>query len=715
MDSVAVGINPNGGQINNNMDTYFGGTSGSTEFGAWHSANKSWTFNYNDATSSAIVTDGSQPNYFTGVSKIPDYNLAITRDFPPDVKKFVDIYGFNNLGIKLNLGKVGSILGNVQCTQLGDSLQMIFRPILNYDRVNYIQNNGTLISSKMRYNYKNPEVSEGYGNNYISVFSNGGYSGPSVGLRVNDAIMAKAYKGTEGNIRFNAGLPTYLGLTNNVPVQDDAYKGDPAFFDGGSFGSYWLYSIFIEYYDINISTEKPVIWEHDYTDPSGIKWVKSGEEFYIGTNSYASANDNIVKNNGTFINVQDSNGNSGYLNAKMDSSHDWGVVTNSSSLSMVSDSDTYTARVNASGVCDINSTRVYNQFKVVASGDTNYSMNGFSRLVDYPSGQDNTSNEKVYKESGLTSSVEFKSDGTAPTITGVPSSNWTRNNVVINAAGTDSRSGMNYVKIFKDETEMATGLSSASLTEVNEGVNNYKIVSRDNVGNVENKPFTINIDRTAPIGIVTDTLNEKTFDLDISVKDIIEKGSGVDRIWVKYYDKNNDTLKVERTLKDNNGVFSGQMNLQDGLNGNPDIVKVEVWTSDKVGNSKNIWSKDFESFKIEATIERVLEPHTPLFMGGEKGNLRIKMYGGIDKLKITFPDTLSKLDNKLNAEFNVTPEKAATKDYEFFIPLEGKSGNYSVTVEGFKKGQVKSAQPSFDVKGAITDKLRTRIRIPGVD
>ena len=38
-------------------------------------------------------------------------------------------------------------------------------------------------------------------------------------------------------------------------------------------------------------------------------------------------------------------------------------------------------------------------------------------------------------------------------------------------------------------------------------------------------------------------------------------------------------------------------------------------------------------FNLSATIERVLEPHDPIFKSGEKGILKIKLYGGVDKVK----------------------------------------------------------------------------------
>ena len=133
---------------------------------------------------------------------------------------------------------------------------------------------------------------------------------------------------------------------------------------------------------------------------------------------------------------------------------------------------------------------------------------------------------------------------------------------------------------------------------------------------------------------------------------------------------------------------------------------------DRVGNYAQEDNIEINDFDVSATIERVLSPHDPIFMGGEKGVLKINLQGGVERVKITFPQALSKLDSNLNTEMVLTPKDEENIDYEFFIPLEAVGGNYSVTVEAFKGEEKKIAQPTLQVKGKITDKLRTRIRLP---
>lgn len=133
---------------------------------------------------------------------------------------------------------------------------------------------------------------------------------------------------------------------------------------------------------------------------------------------------------------------------------------------------------------------------------------------------------------------------------------------------------------------------------------------------------------------------------------------------------------------------------------------------DRVGNYAQEDNIEVNDFDVSSTIERVLSPHEPIFMGGEKGVLKIKLQGGVERVKITFPQALSKLDSNLNTEMVLTPKDEENIDYEFFIPLEAVSGNYSVTVEAFKGEEKKVSQAALQVKGKITDKLRTRIRLP---
>ena len=203
-------------------------------------------------------------------------------------------------------------------------------------------------------------------------------------------------------------------------------------------------------------------------------------------------------------------------------------------------------------------------------------------------------------------------------------------------------------------------------------------------------------------------------------------GAGLDKQYlrVKAENKNNyvDIPEKERTkVKTENGIEYYDLTFEIDYDskeirsiipsGYKKII-AQFNSYDRVGNYAQEDNIEINDFDVSATIERVLSPHDPIFMGGEKGVLKINLQGGVERVKITFPQALSKLDSNLNTEMVLTPKDEENIDYEFFIPLEAVSGNYSVTVEAFKGEEKKVSQPALQVKGKITDKLRTRIRLP---
>ena len=203
-------------------------------------------------------------------------------------------------------------------------------------------------------------------------------------------------------------------------------------------------------------------------------------------------------------------------------------------------------------------------------------------------------------------------------------------------------------------------------------------------------------------------------------------GAGLDKQYlrVKAENKNNyvDIPEKERTkVKTENGIEYYDLTFEIDYDSKEirsiipsgyEKIIAQFNSYDRVGNYAQEDNIEINDFDVSATIERVLSPHEPIFMGGEKGVLKIKLQGGVERVKITFPQALSKLDSNLNTEMVLTPKDEENIDYEFFIPLEAVSGNYSVTVEAFKGEEKKVSQPALQVKGKITDKLRTRIRLP---
>ena len=318
------------------------------------------------------------------------------------------------------------------------------------------------------------------------------------------------------------------------------------------------------------------------------------------------------------------------------------------------------------------------------------------------------STDKVGNSSSKTTTVKI--DKTAPTISANESYGWTRDNVSISASASDSASGMSSVEIYNSSgTKVASGTSSASYTVTTEGITTYTVRATDKVGNMSNKTVTVKIDKTAPLGIVNKNFNNETLDFDINVSNVIETGSGVKSIKVEYFPIEDPKKIISKDLVFQNNKYVGEkVNLYDLL-GNVDKVGIKVIAEDNVGNTSILTNDQIDMFNIIATIERVLTPHDPIFKNGEKGLLKITVYGGVDKVKVTFPSELSTLDDSLDKEYILTPKKSDSINQEFYIPLDAPSKEYMVQVKGFKNGREKIVYPRLTTNGSILNDIRTRI------
>lgn len=116
-------------------------------------------------------------------------------------------------------------------------------------------------------------------------------------------------------------------------------------------------------------------------------------------------------------------------------------------------------------------------------------------------------------------------------------------------------------------------------------------------------------------------------------------------------------------------------------------------------------------FNVTANVVRILAPHDPMFEEGEKGVIKINVEGNVEKLKITFPNELTTIDNTLNKVIILIPKQTDTINYEFFVPIGTINKDYNVEIQAFKSTNEKDVYPTFSVTGNILDNIRTRIRI----
>lgn len=244
-----------------------------------------------------------------------------------------------------------------------------------------------------------------------------------------------------------------------------------------------------------------------------------------------------------------------------------------------------------------------------------------------------------------------------------------------------------------------TELNKYSKSDIKLKVDGIAPSFKDTDNKVLDESLKVNID-----------LNEDESSVAINVKNVIDEDSGVKRVFANIYStKNKNNKKTVDLTTDNNKDWSTKIsNLYDTFNTNK--LTLEIYTEDNVGNTGKIKSQELDLFTVSANITRVLEPHDPSFKCGEKGILHIKLTGGVDKVKIVFPEKLTDKDKTLNTEYEVEPKSIRNEEYEFFIPLYVENGSYKVQVIGYKDGETKEAYPKFNVVGSVLDDIRTRIR-----
>ncbi len=145
---------------------------------------------------------------------------------------------------------------------------------------------------------------------------------------------------------------------------------------------------------------------------------------------------------------------------------------------------------------------------------------------------------------------------------------------------------------------------------------------------------------------------------------------------------------------------------------------VTGYAIDNVGNVTEI-SYDVTEFALEARIERILEPHDPVFKRGESGILYVTTYGYADRVEVTFPAAMQELDECLRETIvftydGVDREYRQGEKVQFMIPLyDLPDGDYQIIVRAYKQTAVAEDRPAMRVTsegGSVLDEFRTRLR-----
>ncbi|MDE6673680.1 MAG: hypothetical protein K2K19_02540, partial [Acetatifactor sp.] len=134
---------------------------------------------------------------------------------------------------------------------------------------------------------------------------------------------------------------------------------------------------------------------------------------------------------------------------------------------------------------------------------------------------------------------------------------------------------------------------------------------------------------------------------------------------------------------------------------------------DDVGNETTVGSQ-LEVISLRARLERVLEPHNPLFKAGESGLLTIVATGYVERIEVIFPKEMTTLDPSLDHVYEYTiPDYIQTEKLTFMVPLGTPEAVMDITVRAYRRDTDIEQHPqlaAMAVEGSVLDEVRTRLK-----
>lgn len=650
--------------INSNLTNNIGFSSGRPLVYAWHSSSTSsrdnWVFNYHNEDKSGnygkyTIANSSISSYFTGSKTFHD-EIVVYCDLPEQVKKFVNVYGAENLGVKLSIGVNGSISGNNVTYSIADGkIRIAFTPILNTTNTTLWQGTTAWNSMSSYGKISIPRVKSGYGKNYLSA-SFSGISGESI--VVDDNVLSSAYKsGT--SMKFNSSSSVLTSLGTMVPLSGVTVSA--TVWDGGSHGVYFEFPIDIQYYDATITGKNAVISDFEYQN-GNTYWVKADDNFSIKISAYSSCNSDVVKVNSQHLKI-DYNGGTTYIDSRLHS--------NQNTISKWSNSSTVNFNSSLSSGSREGNT-LNSSYVLSLSGDKDVTFSGISRLVEQNS--DFTS-EKIYRETVSPNKITVKSDSSGPVVTFPTKPNWitTKDSVTISVS--DDRSGVSSTSVRYRINGGAWSTSTSSLVVPlsSQGKYEIEVTAKDNVGNTTIISKTYNVDTISPDVYLEKNTNDWTNkDVSISVA-VIETGSGVNT--VKWAEGNKDTtyfkdygtiVKYNTFTVSSIGTYS--VYVKDAA-GNETVETIYVDNIDKAEPSISLGSPPSSWISSSATISATIT--TGSKTGSGNSPISVKKYVKGSYTTANFPISES---SNLNSD-NTFP---ITSNGTYTVYVKDAAGNSSV-------------------------------------
>jgi hypothetical protein len=176
---------------------------------------------------------------------------------------------------------------------------------------------------------------------------------------------------------------------------------------------------------------------------------------------------------------------------------------------------------------------------------------------------------------------------------------------------------------------------------------------------------------------------------------------------------NTDNMCEQTWKSDESGIINMDITRDEPLFSGDMLI--HIYASDNVGNEITY---DFSTteFALWTDVNRILEPHEPVFQAGESGMLTIKSWGYADRIEVEFPGKIVELNPDINMCIDYTdiPDYVHVENLQFMIPLYTPDGtDYEITVRAYKGDKMLEQHPRISVvgvSGTVLDDFRTRLR-----
>ena len=198
----------------------------------------------------------------------------------------------------------------------------------------------------------------------------------------------------------------------------------------------------------------------------------------------------------------------------------------------------------------------------------------------------------------------------------------------------------------------------------------------------------------------------ETIEVELTAQDM---GSGLAEFYVEIY--NTDNGSSRRITDLGTGVIQISLSEEDALFCGDFTVTAHA--SDHVGNEAAV-SSSLEGLALHVVLERILEPHDPLFKAGESGLLTIVATGYVERIEVIFPEEMTVLDPTLNRVYEYEiPDFVQTEKLTFMVPLKVPEAVMDITVRACKQDADIEQHPqlaTMTVEGNVLDEVRTRLK-----